>query len=220
MNIKDRLKHVFKETFLDLFQDEAPSSDTIESAQVQARAGVEGATDALAEFTVVHVHLEEEYQQLVEQIETVSRQLEAALASNDDDLARRLIRRQQMLKESETPFRERVEASKLRKLELMERVEAMKAQVLQIERRKLELQLRDRAAEAIDQVGQIETTVGKARDAAVGSGAEEATLLKEAANQVAEEERNTLDSRLDSLLENDSVEQELARLKHLRNQQS
>lgn len=218
MNIKDRLRHVFKETFLDLFQEEAPSPDTIENALVQSRAGVEEATDALAEYTVVHLHLTEEHQQVVGQIEIIKQQLEEALTSNDDDLARNLIRKQQLLKENLVPLEQRVAASNTRKLDLMQRVEALKAQVLEIERKKLELQLRDRAAEAIEQVNRAETEISKVRDAAADSDTEEATLQKEAVNQITEDERNTLDSRVNSLLEEDSVEQELARLKQLRNQ--
>ncbi|VGO11624.1 hypothetical protein PDESU_00169 [Pontiella desulfatans] len=217
MNIKDRLKNVFKETFLDLFHDEAPSKDTIDSALAQARSGVEEATDALAAFTVAHLHLTEEHQHAAGQIEAVGQQLETALAANDDDLARALIRKRQPLQKEAAVLGERVETSNKRLLELKGRVAAMKAQVLEIERKKLELQLRDRAADAIDQVNLSETTIGQARDFATSADAEEATLQKEAGNEIAEAERDSVDSRLDKLIEEDEIEQELSRLKQQRN---
>jgi phage shock protein A len=216
MNIKDRLRHVFKETFLDLFQDESPSPETLESALAQARTGVKEATDALAAFTVTHLHLTEERRHFTEQIETVTKQLEEALASGNDDLARSLIRKRQVLNRDAAPVEQRVQKSTWQKLELQERVEALKAQVLEIERKKLDLQLRDRAAEAMDQVSQGENSVGRAHDFATGTEAETTTLQKEAAIEVSEDERNTLDSRLNTLLEEDEVEQELARLKQQR----
>jgi phage shock protein A len=216
MNIKDRLRHVFQETFLDLFQGEAPSPDTIDSALTQARSGLEEATDALAAFTVTHLHLTEEQQHFDEQINAVSGKLEQALAAGDDDLARTLIRKRQVLNTDAAPFKQRAEESARRKAELQERVAALKAQVLEIERRKLELQLRDRAAEAIDQVNRVETKIGQAHDFAASPETEAATFRKEAANQISEDERNTLDSKLNTLLEEDEVEQELARLKQQR----
>lgn len=218
MNLKDRLRHVFKETFLDLFQEDTPSSQTIEDALVQARTSAGEATDALAAFTVTDLHLREEHLNFVKQATALEQQLETALTADDDDLARTLIRKQQVVKKELGLLDHRIEESNRRLLDLKERVEAMKAQVLEIERKKLELQLRERAAESIDKVSQLESSVDEARGFATGAEAETDALRKEAVVEVSDEERNTLDSRLNSLLEEDGVEQELARLKQQRKQ--
>lgn len=218
MNLKDRLRHVFKETFLDMFQDEPPAPETIEDALSNARKGAEEATDALAAFTVTDLHLKEEYQRILGKVEFTNKQLEAALSSNDDDQARALIRERQPLEKEAATLKVRVDESQRQQEKLKERVAAMKAQVLEIEQKKLELQLRDRAAEAIDQVNLTEAEIEEAHGFATGTDAEAETLRREALNEISADERNTLESRLDTMLEDDAVEQELARLKQQRNQ--
>lgn len=218
MNLKDRLRHVFKETFLDLFQEDASAPETIDDALAKARLGAEEATDALAAFTVTDLHLREEHQRALGKLDAIGKQLEAALADNDDDQARKLIRERQSLQKDAKLLQGRVEKSQQQQEQLKERVTTMKAQVLEIEQKKLELQLRDRAAEAIDQVNQTEDDIEQAHDFATGTDAEAATLQREAANEISEDERNTLESRLETMLEDDAIEQELARLKQQRNQ--
>ena len=216
MKFKDRLKNVFQETFLDLFHDDAPEPRTLDAALEQARQGLEGATDAFAAFSVTHLHLSEEHRAVSEQLGAVQAELERALAEGQDDLAREQIRKRQALQKELEPLEARLETSRARHDELKGRVGAMKAQVLEIERKKLDLQLRDRAADAVGLLNETEAAVGRAHDASACSDTEADVALKESANQVAEDQRNTVDSRLDRLIEEDEVEQELARLKQER----
>jgi phage shock protein A len=217
MNIRSRFQHVFKETFLDLFQNDALNPQNLDEALRQARSGLEGATDALAAFSVTHVHLVEELRHADAQIEALSEQLEHALAHNDDDQARSSIRKRQALQKERTLREERVAASRIQQQELNARVEDMKTQVLEIERKKLEIQLRERAADAIGQLNSSEVSIHQAHDQSISDAAETETLLKETTNQVADDQRTTIDSRLNKLVQDDEVEQELARLKQQRN---
>ncbi|MBN2162660.1 MAG: PspA/IM30 family protein [Pontiellaceae bacterium] len=217
MNIRDRLKNVFKETFLDLFHDEEPTPDNMDSALEQARSSAEKAMDALAAFTVSHLHLAEQQHAVEEQFSALNAELESALAENDDSRARNLIRKKKPIQNQLNQLNERMAESNARHQELKARVDAVKGQVLDIERRKMELQLRDRTADAMDELARTEDAIGQAHNYSESIDAEQTVLQKEAANQVTADQRNTIDAKLNRLIEDDEVEQELARLKKERN---
>lgn len=218
MNLKDRLSHVFKETFLDLFKEENTAPDNLESAVLQARQDMEQATDALAHFMVNHLHLKEDANRKQSQLDSLNHKLEAALAGKDDSQARRLIRDRLACEQEATAFSQRVEVSESQLAQLKERLDVMKARVLEIEHKKIELEMRDRAAESIHQFDQAQTGIDQSHQKAAAPGAEESTLLKETANTVAEAQRTTINTKLEDLFEDDLIEQELNRLKQQRNE--
>jgi phage shock protein A len=218
MNLKDRLGLVFKETFLDLFKDEQPNPESLGDAVLQARNDMEQATDALAAYMVNHLHLKEDAARKQAQLDALNQKLETAMAEKDDAQARCLIRDRMTCEQDAAAFTQRVEASEQQLAQLKERLNVMKARVLEIEHKKIELEMRDRAAESIQQFDQAQNGIDRSHHNASAPGTEEHTLFKEHANQVAEEQRTTLDTKLDDLLEDDLVEQELNRLKQQRNE--
>ena len=217
MNFKNRLKHVFKETFLDLFKEESPTSpNNLEEALTEARNNTEKALDALASFTVSHLHLVEEQQKMEGDLTALNEALETALAENNDDQARAVLRKRQALQKEEENLTNRIAQSEQQQQSLKTQVETMKAQVIDIERRKLELQLRDRAADAIEQLNESGERIEQMHNYSGSAESEESTLQKETSNQVNQDRRNTIDTRLEKLIEDDEVEQELSRLKRER----
>lgn len=213
MNLKDRLGLVFKETFLDLFKEEQPAPESLDNAVLQARSDMEQATDALAAYMVNHLHLKEDAARKQGQLDALNQKLEGAMAEKDDTLARRLIRDRMTHEQEVAAFTQRIEASEMQLTQLKERLDVMKARVLEIEHKKIELEMRDRAAESIHQFDQAQTGIEQSHQNATAPGTEERTLLKENENTVAAEQRTTLDTKLDDLLEDDLIEQELNRLK-------
>lgn len=218
MNLKDRLSLVFKETFLDLFKEENTTPDNLESTILQARKDMEQATDALALFMVNHLHLKEESDRKQSQLDALNQKLEAALTANNDSQARRLIRDRLSCDQETTAFMQRIEASESQLIQLKKRLDVMKARVLEIEHKKIELEMRDWAAESIQQFDQAQTGIDQSHQNAVAPNTEESTLLKETKNTVAEAQRTTFNTKVDDLLENELIEQELNRLKQQRNE--
>lgn len=218
MNLKDRLSLVFKETFLDLFKEENTTPDNLESTILQARKDMEQATDALALFMVNHLHLKEESDRKQSQLDVLNQKLEAALTANNDSQARRLIRDRLSCDQETTAFMQRIEASESQLIQLKKRLDVMKARVLEIEHKKIELEMRDWAAESIQQFDQAQTGIDQSHQNAVAPNTEESTLLKETKNTVAEAQRTTFNTKVDDLLENELIEQELNRLKQQRNE--
>lgn len=217
MKFKTNLKQVFKETFLDLFQSKSPTVDHLESALIQAREGREEAADAMATFMVSHLRLIEAQKQAAEGLEELNQQLEQALSDGDDDRARSILKQRKGRLQEKTQLDERVAVSTARQDELKQRLQAMKSQVKEIEKRQVDLELRDSAATSIVKMSQAETEIEEQLQYASSPEAEEQTVLKEAGVELSDEARNDFEKRLEALVEEDELEQELMQLKQQRN---
>ena len=213
MKIKDQLARIYKETFLDLFDRKPVGSDDLGSALAQARSNVEKATDALAAFMLTDLQLQEQRLHLHQQIDALTLQLENALTANKDDEARDLIGKRQSLQKQMPTLDVQADTSHEKKCALKEQLDSMKTHLMEIERKKLDLELRNRAAGAIDQINRAEVRLEQAQEEADRSETERKTLHQETINALEDEHKNTLSNRADALIATDDIEQELARLK-------
>jgi phage shock protein A len=214
MSIRDRLKKVFHDSFLSLFtEEERELPIDLEASIQQARLELDGATDALAAYMVTHLQLVEEQEKAHIKFDALNEKLDRLLAENRDEEARVLVKERIKMKKDFIHLDERLANSARYKGQLNKHMEEMKEKLLEMQQRQLDIALRTRAAESIERIANAQIKLRQHHIDVTSDAIEYKTLLKETANQLAEQEMETLDARLDSLLDEDEIEQELAHLK-------
>lgn len=213
MGIGDRLQQLFQDTFLDLFAEKEVSSTDLTHTLQQAQKQLQTATDALAAYTATHLTLKAEQEQAQAKLNAIAPKLKQALNEGDDNQARYLIRQRNPLRETVSKLADRLAESEAHLDRLKTQFHQMKQQQIEIVERQAEIEQRDRAADATSKLANAQNAIDDQHSQATSFDAEHATLVKESVNALNEEKRETPFAPLDTQLEQDEIEQELAQLK-------